>query len=167
MADQDKAVSDYLATIGVEFSTVLVGATKRDQWDCDQWRIKLEKRAQSGGKVADMETDYFTGVGRRKSKRPMPAYIARLGARIVARVEWEKANIRPVTPEAAGVLYSLLLDASGADGNFLDWCDAYGYDSDSRKALATYEGCCVSRAQLHKLFTTTERAELAAMLEDY
>lgn len=167
MADQDKPVADYLATIGVEFSAVLVGETKRDDWQCDQWRIRITKRAQSGGKVATMETDYFTGIGHRQSKRAMPADIARLRPAIMARVDWEKANLRPVTPAAASVLYSLLSDASGADGNFLDWCDDLGYDSDSRKALAIYEACCVIRADLQKVFTATERAELAAMLEDY
>ena len=74
---------------------------------------------------------------------------------------------RPVTPTAASVLYSLLADASADGESFSDWCTNYGYDTDSRKALATYEACCMIRADVNKFFTTAERAELAAILEDY
>lgn len=152
MNEQDKKAAEYLAAQGVTFSAVLLGETKRDSWTCDEWRVSFVKRAQSGGKAGELKTAYYTGTGHR--------------AKPAKRMSWDNAP-RPVAPTAGSVLYSLLLDASGADENFFDWCSNYGYDTDSRKALATYEACCIIRKDVHKFFTEAERAELAAILEDY
>lgn len=44
------------------------------------------------------------------------------------------------TPTRKDVLESLFSDAQGVEyDGFEDWADNYGYDSDSRKALAIYE----------------------------
>ena len=163
----EQTFADYLAAHGVTFTAALVGETNRDGWTCDEWRVRLDRRVDPGAKPRTLETDYFTGTGHRKSKRPMPADISRLRPTILARVDWEKANLRPVAPAAAGVLHSLLLDA-GADGeSFGDWCANYGYDTDSRKALSTYLACQETAEKLRAFFTSAERAELAALLEDY
>ena len=61
---------------------------------------------------------------------------------------------RAVTnPTVADVLSNLLTDASGYESarNFEEWCSQYGYDSDSRKALATYEAIGHNTAAIHKL----------------
>ena len=150
MNEQDKKVDEYLAAQGVTFSARLLGETKRDSWTCDEWRVSfqrvyLDSRLPVRDK-APIETAYYTGTGHRAKEIK----------------QW-----RPVAPTAGSVLYSLLLDASGADENFYDWCANYGYDTDSRKALATYEACCIIRADVNKIFTAAERAELAAILEDY
>ena len=156
MNEQDKKAAEYLAAQGVIFSARLLGETKRDSWTCDEWRVAfqrvhLDSRLPVRDKAA-LETAYYTGTGHR--------------AKPAKRMSWDNAP-RPVAPTAGSVLYSLLLDASGADENFHDWCATYGYDTDSRKALATYEACCIIRADVNKFFTATERAELAAILEDY
>lgn len=146
MNEQDKKAAEYLAAQGVTFAARLLGETKRDSWTCDEWRVSFLRNK------APIETAYYTGTGHR--------------AKPAKRMSWDNAP-RPVAPTAGSVLYSLLLDASGADENFFDWCANYGYDSDSRKALATYEACCIIRADVNKFFTAAERAELAAILEDY
>ena len=156
MNEQDNKAAEYLAAQGVTFSTRLLGETKRDSWTCDEWRVSfqrvhLDSRLPVRDKAA-LETAYYTGTGHR--------------AKPAKRMSWDNAP-RPVAPTAGSVLYSLLLDASGADENFHDWCANYGYDTDSRKALATYEACCIIRADVNKFFTVSERAELAAILEDY
>ena len=156
MNEQDKKAAEYLAAQGVNFFARLLGETKRDSWTCDEWRVSF-KRVHLDSRLpvrdkAPLETAYYTGTGHR--------------AKPTKRMSWDNAP-RPVAPTAGSVLYSLLLDASGADENFYDWCDNYGYDSDSRKALATYEACCIIRADVNKFFTAAERAELAAILEDY
>ena len=153
MNEQDKKAAEYLAAQGVTFSARLLGENNRDGWTCDEWRVAfqrvhLDSRLPVRDKAA-LETAYYTGTGHRAK-----------------RTRWDNAP-RPVAPTAASVLYSLLLDASGADENFHDWCANYGYDTDSRKALATYEACCIIRADVNKFFTAAERAELAAILEDY
>ena len=157
----EQAVAAYLTEIGVTFTATACGPTKRYDWECDQW-LATFKRADK-----TLTEDYFTGIGHRKSSRPMPPDIARLGKRILARVEWEATNLKPVPPPAAGVLYSLLLDSRSAESNFLDWCDEFGYDSDSRKHLATYEACCEIRRRVQAFFSADERAKLGELLEDY
>ena len=156
MNEQDKKAAEYLAAQGVTFSARLLGENNRDGWTCDEWRVAfqrvhLDSRLPVRDKAA-LETAYYTGTGHH--------------AKPAKRTSWDNAP-RPVAPTAASVLYSLLQDASGADENFHDWCANYGYDTDSRKALATYEACCIIRADVNKFFTVSERAELAAILEDY
>lgn len=162
MTEQDKIVADYLQSIGADYSARLLGETTRDDWKCDEWRVAFQRK----GKPM-IATHYYTGTGHRKSARPMPADIARLGARILARVEWEKANVEPVKPTAARVLYSLILEAQGAEEPFDDWCADYGFDQDSRKALATCDACCAIHRQVNAFFTNDEREQLRTMLEDY
>lgn len=156
MNEQDKKAAEYLAAQGVTVSARLLGETKRDSWTCDEWRVAfqrvhLDSRLPIRDK-APLETAYYTGTGHR--------------AKPAKRMSWDNTP-RSVAPTAGSVLYSLLLDASSADENFHDWCANYGYDTDSRKALATYEACCIIRADVNKFFTVAERAELAAILEDY
>ena len=45
-------------------------------------------------------------------------------------------------PTVEEVLDCLAMDSQGVSGNsFEDWCDEYGYDTDSRKAHRTYRIC--------------------------
>ena len=84
-------------------------------------------------------TTYCTGFGHRKAVRYAPRNTYKRGT--VAYANWEKEFVKPVKPSVASVMYCLLLDASAAGSNFHDWCDMYGYDTDSRSALETYEEC--------------------------
>lgn len=53
-------VADILSAAFITFSVHHVGQTKRDDWDCDAWRVSF-----NGKRV--YETDYFTGLGHRKA----------------------------------------------------------------------------------------------------
>src|SRR5690606_33602845 len=84
--------------------------------------------------------DYCTGTGLRQyvtgPKNPTIAQAGRPGT--IYREEYDRRHLRPVPPHAADVLHSLILDSAAADQTFESWCDEFGYDSDSRKAEATY-----------------------------
>lgn len=165
LTEQQQAVADFLAAAGVEFSVIPRGATKRDDWECDEWAPLFRRGSDREGR--QLARAYFTGIGHRKSERPMPPDIARLAPRILARVEWEQRYLKPVAPCAADVLHYLLLDANGADQNFNDWCADFGYGPDSRKALALYDECSKVLADVRAFFTAAEREKLAELLEDY
>lgn len=66
-------------------------------------------------------------------------------------------------PDSASVISSLLLDSSALDQSFEDFCSEFGYDTDSRKAEATYRACKSSGEKLRKLlgddFETFRSAE--------
>lgn len=159
MSETEKTVSDYLAEKGVNFEATLVGADKRDGWDCDAWRVRFYR----AGKF--IATDFYTGTGHRKPLKRAPK--APNNKRSAAYDNWAHQWVKPVAPVAVGVLYSLLSDAQGAEQPFDYWAADYGYDTDSIKALNTYNACCEIRRQVNTFFTHAEREQLRAMLEDY
>jgi len=72
----------------------------------------------------------------------------------------------PSNPLAAGVLYSPL--NNGAEGNFIDWCSCFGYDSDSIKAMNTYNACCTEERRIKAVIGTgSVLQDLQTALEDY
>jgi hypothetical protein len=74
---------------------------------------------------------------------------------------------KPKAPNAAGALYSLLLDSQAAHQSFMDWCGDYGYDTDSIKAFATYNACCENAKKLATIFNRDLQAKLQEALQDY
>lgn len=158
----ETAVTEYLKAKGITFAAVLTGSGKRDDWECDSWSVSFSREGKER-----FVTEYHTGIGHRQSKQPMPADIARLGKNIVARVDWERMWVKPVAPHAVGVLSSVLLDSQGAEQNFLDWCDEYGYDSDSMKAHKVYTACCEQLQKVRAFFTNEERQAMQEILQDY
>ena len=161
VSEIENAVTEFLVECGVSFSVQLVGATKRDEWECDEWRVTLR------GARAEYVSQFFTGIGHRKMKKNAEAF--RNGARpgTIAYADWQKRFSAPQAPHAASVLHSLVLDGQAVDMSFVDWCAEYGYDEDSRKALSTYEACCECGRKLRNLFNTAQRQKLAKIVQEY
>lgn len=137
-----------------------VGQTQRnDKWECDQWAVRISN------KDGYWTTDYYTGLGLRA---PIPAiYMAfnppRKGT--LAYEALEKAR-RPVKPKVIDVLYSLFMDADAANYNFNEWCDTYGYSSDSIKALNTYKQCLEIAQNLRRYFTHEQRQAIEDAIQN-
>jgi hypothetical protein len=147
----DDTVARLLLESGVSFSAIFRGEKKNalggthpmDKWEC---RFSCGLRAE--------EFEFYTGVGLRAEPTEMDKTRARIsfpglsakdiqnrtiyGRRYLAEIE--KAR-KPKAPTAASVLHSLMRDSSAASQSFDSWCSEYGYDTDSRKAYATYEAC--------------------------
>lgn len=158
----ETTVSGILQSLGVKviISQAGVGLI-REGWECDGWHVQMQR-----DNIFEF-FDYYTGIGHRKSKNPIPSEIARLGKNILARKEWEERNVLPVAPHVAGVLYSLVLDSEAGGQSFNNWCSDFGYDSDSIKAFETYQACCKEAKQLAKLFKRAELETLKEALQDY
>lgn len=126
-----------------------VSPIDRDGWKCYPWHATFTwKNARSNGHYT---ADYFTGIGNVR-KRSAAYY---------------RAAPIPIKPHAADVLYSLLLDGAALDTSFKNWCDDIGESDDSLKALRVYQQCCDIGAQMHKIFDSAQRAELATILEGF
>lgn len=71
-----------------------------------------------------------------------------------------KAGIKTVTPY--DVLACISVDARACDEftGFKEWCDNYGYEQDSIKALQTFRRCSAFAKRLQAFFTKDELAEL-------
>lgn len=165
MSETEKKLSDYLETIGFEYSVEYKGEQTRDKWKCDAWLFTIK----------DQEFNYYTGLGHRRlsdydrkmveQSYPLPRcpqtvhyrnYLAAL----------EKAK-KPVIPHIVGLLYSIIADGMACDMSFEDWCGDIGYDIDSRKALETYLLCQSNSAKYKKIFKPEQRAIIEEILQDY
>ena len=164
----ESAVNALLEEAKIIVSATYAGQTKRDDWECDAWRFVFERqtRPNPAKPYASMTQDYYTGLGHRKSKKPMPDYIARLKPGILMRVEWEKQNVKPVAPHVAGVIHSLLLDGGADDMSFNNWCEDFGCSADSIKAFNTYQECCACARQAREFFGHDLLAQLKTATED-
>ena len=67
------------------------------------------------------------------------------------------------------ILYCLILDATAYENayNFADFCNEFGYDSDSMKAYKIYQACKKQLDRYNKLFTQEEKDFLQNLLQDY
>lgn len=73
---------------------------------------------------------------------------------------------KPEKPTKKDILYSLIMsDVSGL--NFDDFCNEFGYDNDSIKALKIYEACQKETKAYYNMFDSEEREVLRELLEDY
>ena len=74
---------------------------------------------------------------------------------------------RTVHPTVADVLNSLTLDASCVEYlSFGDWCDEFGYDTDSRKALEMFIACGETASNISRMFTPVELEAINRVTED-
>ena len=116
----------------------------------DRWVLTLSK-----GSITET-FDYWTGIGHRKAQKVgdrdrwqvQRAQKIILGTVLlqtdgnyeIAKMVLETGSTA-VYPKLDDVLYSLLSDSEACDLDFDEWCAEFGYDTDSRKALAVYEAC--------------------------
>lgn len=163
----------------VTFHAAYIGQTKREKWECDEWRVTFKKEFAPGDSRSE-SFEFFTGLGLRADPTPQARAQARLslpgltqkdidtrtiyGRRYLAEVERLR---KPAPPHPADVLHSLILDSSAVGQSFESWCSDYGYDSDSRKAEAAYRACQQNADKLARIFNGNDIAALQTALEGY
>lgn len=173
LSEIDHAVADYLKANHIHFYVKYLG--EKRVWDnkqvSDHWSVK----------IGLYDFDFYTGVGHRlgiigtkyrlttkqtDSVKPLRDMLGknRLDETVI---KLENSDQYAVSPTQSSVLYCLLLDASGAEQNFNDWCSDFGYDNDSITAFKTYQSCCDILEKMRKIFTTKQRNELSELLQDY
>ena len=73
---------------------------------------------------------------------------------------------KPKKPTKEDVLYSMIMD-DVSDLDFNDFCNEFGYNNDSIKALRVYEACKRETKAYYNMFDSEEREVLRELLEDY
>ena len=156
ISDITQNVNAILASAGATFTCVYKGETKKafgdsvilmDAWEFSFSSIKL-------GSKTTIEFDYFTGMGHRaKSKYPVDS--------------WRYTAPKAVKPEVSGILNCILMDSDASSESFENWCCNYGYDTDSRKALNSYEACQINGDKLKRLIPHSTLELLREALQDY
>jgi hypothetical protein len=153
---QDKTIDAKLAEWGIPYAAMLVCADY--EHNCDKYKVVLGYQS----------FDYYQGVGHRvatwgvvSNKRLVRSGKSVKGGKNHAYL------IYCILPTSASVLHSLLLDAQCGNDLFEDFCDNYGYDTDSRKAFNIYQSCQDTAIKLRKVFSYAQLEELNVILEDY
>lgn len=144
-SDTDNKINDYLLSLHIRYNAIYCGEVMKDNnWICDKWSITFIR----AGIKKSINFDYFTGTGHRVENRIM-------------------AVVNPVFPHATGLIYSCIMSGDSCNMSFRDWCNNYGYDSDSIKALETYRACQEEYNKLQGLFSNKEIETLQELLQDY
>lgn len=160
MTTDTKTFEDFVSEQGIAVAKQEI--IKRDGVDFHKhsahYRVTLERNGQT------FVVDYSVGPGiywgaHKRGDFKHPAIRGRIKTRInladLPRYKdhgltiWEaerfplhlQAHAQAYRVPAVDVLMSVASDSSEAFSTFEDWADAYGYDSDSRKAEATYRAC--------------------------
>lgn len=140
----------------------------------DKWEITLTRGAVS------VEFDYFTGIGLREAATENDKRRARnelywltqndidrrthYGRRYLAMVESFR---KPKAPHPADFLHCVILDSSASGQSFESWCSEFGYDTDSRKAHATYLACQQNADKLSRVIPADTLRIIGELLQDY
>lgn len=158
----EQAVIELLVKHKIQYSINAAGVgLKRDNWVCDGWTIELS----NGGKSQYFE--FFTGIGHRVVPSLYRFQITReyRGSRMLASKLAEQA--KPTRPGITSVLHSLVIDAQAINESFSNWCDNFGYDSDSIKSLNTYNTCCENAKKLQHVIPRNVISELSEIVSNY
>lgn len=157
----NEQVITLLTNAGIKFNIIPAGfGLKRDNWECDGWVLQLHKNNNT------QMFEYYTGIGHRTpipkpmDNGPMP----RKGTLMYELLEKQR---KPVTPELCGIIHSLNIDSQALSESFYNWCDNFGYDSDSIKALNIYNACCDNAKKYYSVVDRATQAQLEVILQDY
>lgn len=167
----ESAVEAFVAgDCAITYSVTYTGKENRSGRECDGWRFTMKNQS----------FEYFTGLGLREdvtagTKKRAASYFPGLtekdaagqtmrGRRYLQRAQGLR---KPQIPPIAGLLHSIILDSAATEHSFSSWCEDYGYDSDSRKALTTYEACRRGFDKLRMVFTPAQIAHIQELLREY
>jgi hypothetical protein len=177
MKDQIKALlAKHNLTVESVFIPFSQSRNKHEKMPSLNWKVTLK---HNGRDV--LTTDYMAGCAHAPSYEQMKTGI--LYNRIImaecekgckARysdtlqmVITPKQNHGTLKPDAADVIYSLLIDSEVLDyPTFEEWAGEFGYDPDSRKGEQIYNDCMKIALQMRRLGESL-LAELRDAFQDY
>ena len=84
-----------------------------------------------------------------------------------ATIDFRTGTGWKVDPDLADVLSCMVSDASAGEASFDDFCSDFGYDSDSRKAHATWKACRKMSERLSRLLDSAEIERLREACQDF
>lgn len=162
----DKAVQGYLDTINVKYSATYNGEADWCSRTADKFSVAFTKNK------VNATFDFYRGVGHREERKNnyrLTKYVAVFRKLINQQVMYpiDSGAVCVFVPTSAEVLYCLLLDAESGRYTFPEFCQNYGLDEDSRKALDTYLVCQNTSKKLNTIFKHNEITHLQTLLEDY
>lgn len=157
----NEQVISVLNSAGIRFNIIAAGVgLKRDNWECDGWILQLHKNNTT------QMFDYYTGMGHR-TPMPKPTDGVSMPRKGTLMYESLEKHRKPIIPEVCGIIHSLNLDSQALNESFPNWCENFGYDSDSIKALNIYNACCETAKKYFSIVDRATREALEVILADY
>jgi len=99
---------------------------------------------------------------------------AKQGWSIVLKYQGKRAQFRfygggaSKTPTASDLVWAVAIDSEAVDESLKDWCDNFGYSTDSITARSTYKACQRNGERLIKLIGNAEIfSQLVESARDY
>lgn len=140
----------------------------KDKQPSLNWRVVVKRDGRTL-----IETDYMQGIahvpGYRDQRNAFDrrAYTdaSEKGTYPRGAGNWTRAAIPQ--PSAVDIMYSLVSDAQCGDNTFADFCVEFGYDSDSRKAEATWRACVDTFLVLRRHLGDHNYARLSDAYREY
>jgi hypothetical protein len=171
MKKQIKAtIEKYGLTVESVFIPFSRSRNKGEKSPSLNWTVTLKQNGR-----AILSTDYSAGCGHAPSYRQNDKSYDTAQA---VKTECEKGLAvygsmmllnakKPIKPDAADVIYSLLIDSEVIDyPSFEDWAGEFGYDADSRSAEQTYNECMKIALKFRQLGESAI-SELREVYQDY
>lgn len=145
---------DFITVTGIALESKFKAYVQDAKWPHFEWECTL---VMPGSEHRLLTTPYKLGVGhctlngkgvtKLKIDRTIRAHVR---PRDNSLSSYE-GHVVPKNPELADLLNSLQSDCAGGDQSFEEFCGDFGYDTDSRKAYATWEACTQIRGRMRSL----------------
>lgn len=168
------AMNALKLTIATEFvpfskSRHATPAKGEKPWRCLNWRVTLK---HDGRDV--VTTDYSAGEGHCPGSKDPRLVDLEIHTGLPAywppgqRHPRTRPDGKPILPDPCDVIASLALDSDVIDaGGFESWAEEFGYDTDSRKAEATYRACLELALKLRSALGDDGLRTLREACQDY
>lgn len=174
----------FIASLGLNYMATFVPQSQsrnaNEKHRSLNWRVNLSKGYGTEVHPARMviETDYMQGIGHIPEDWQVRARHRGAHRNCIMIDNYERGvaesgrygiahQIKLPPPPLRDVLYGLVLDGSAADELFEDWCDNFGYDTDSRKAEETYNVCRDHGLKLRRMIGAENLGKLSELFQDY
>jgi hypothetical protein len=164
MSEYEQQATDFLADTGTTLSVVYLYTGpffdgEKESRDIYQFTLQNERGVYSARFGDSLRNTAVNAICRNRWGFDFAtAKTAGIYNRSMDVMQQAAKKLKPVKPSA----YDILACLSGYDpGTFRQWCDEYGYDTDSMKAHKIYMAVQEEWEGMCRLFTAEERERLA------
>lgn len=168
------ALDAFIATLNIRYTWRFVpqheSRNAGDKQPSLNWIVTL----QTNPHCSPLQTQYMQGIAHVPGYYKTPAGYDRRELEKAAVIGKYPANPNGFfsktlpPPTLREILYSLVLDSSAINcASFEEWASEYGYETDSRKAEATYNECVRIGLQLRAMIGNASLEQLSNLFQDY
>ena len=144
----------------IRTKVIHVGLIFKDERYQDQWIVLISQNNKTE------HFNYSTGIGHRYDTITKKKYMPKGKLKDCnPNRAWIEENTKAVKPGIDDILYCLIMDSGADQQSFDDWCEDFGYDSDSIKVRKMYELCQENAQKMNNLGFDMD--ELQTLFQDY